>query len=87
MRVRHTIHHIFDGPIDSLFTLTHLSLCAIAACVSRPCIVIKMRSSRVAIRYAIPSCTCRLPENRMAFKNANTSLTISSFGCDNRGIT
>ena len=67
--------------------LTHLSLCVIAACVSRPCIIIKMRSSRVASRCAIPSCTCRLPENRMAFKNANTSLTISSFECDNRGIT
>ena len=66
---------------------THLSLCVMAAFLSRPCIVVKRPSSRVCCRYSNPCCTWRLPPNRMAFKNANTSRTISSFGCDKKGIT
>ena len=70
-----------------VFAFTHLSLCMMAACANRPCIVVKRSSSRVDRRCAIPSCTCRLPENMMVFRNASTSLTISSLGWDNKGIT
>jgi len=74
-------------PPPPVSAFTHLSLCMMAACVNRPCIFAKRSSSRVDRRRAIPSCTCRLPEKRMTFRNASTSLTISSLGWDNKGIT
>ena len=66
---------------------THLSLCVMAASVSSFCMVVKRCSSRVKSRCSMPSCTCRLPENIMAFRNASTSLTMSSLRWDNKGIT
>ena len=36
---------------------THLSLCVMAAFLSRPCIVVKRPSSRVCCRYSNPCCT------------------------------
>ena len=71
----------------SVHSPAYLSLCVMAAFVNRPRIFVNRRSSRVDNRCAIPSCTCRLPENMMVFRNASTSFTISSLGWNNRGVT
>ena len=81
----HTRKHTM--PVTPTPPKTHLSLCVMAACCSRPLMVVNSRSSLVSSRCSKPCCTLRLPEYSMTLRNASTWHTISSFGWYNRGTT